>query len=134
MKKVNKQLKSADFFFQMWKFQEIVLKKVLAFFVLMSKHTLTLMIHQHKGLTTKYWILSLPILLLFSTTSKPTCQAVWDQIDNVPCDQKWYHINQIKIFTKRLIGKISHFYKSPKKSKKFYLKTDQKFSVCRDSL
>ena len=46
-KNVNKQLKSADFFSQTSKFWKISLKKVLAFFALMSKHTSHLQIHLH---------------------------------------------------------------------------------------
>ena len=38
-KNVNKQLKSADFFSQMSKFQKSLLKKILSFFIVMSKHT-----------------------------------------------------------------------------------------------
>ena len=46
-KNVNKQLKSADFFSEASKFWKISLKKVVAFFALMSKHTLHLQIHLH---------------------------------------------------------------------------------------
>ena len=46
-KNVNKQLKSADFFSQTSKFWKISLKKVLAFFALMSKHTSLLQINLH---------------------------------------------------------------------------------------
>ena len=46
-KNVNKQLKSADFFSEMSKFQKYPLTKVMAFYVLISKHTLHLPIHLH---------------------------------------------------------------------------------------
>ena len=43
-KYVNKQLKSADFLSEMSKFQKILLSKVLAFFILMSDHTLVFVV------------------------------------------------------------------------------------------
>ena len=43
-KNVNKQLKSADFLSEMSKFQKNYLNKVLAFFILMSEHTLVLVV------------------------------------------------------------------------------------------
>ena len=46
-KNVNKQLKSADFFSEMSKFQKYSLTKVMAIYVLISKHTLPLQIHRH---------------------------------------------------------------------------------------
>ena len=129
-KNVNKQLKSADFLSETSKFWKILLNKVLAFLIQMSDHTLVFVVqppNSQKPHTSTH-------VLLFSTTSKQTCQRVWDQLDNVPCSQIWYDINQTKKFTQRNIGKKSNFYKSPKKSKNFYLKTDQKFSVFRDIL
>ena len=38
-KNVNKQLKSADFFSEASKFQKSLLKRILSFFIVMSKHT-----------------------------------------------------------------------------------------------
>ena len=49
LKNVNKQLKSADFLSEKLIFQKISLKKVLAIFVLISKHTIILNIHLYKG-------------------------------------------------------------------------------------
>ena len=43
-KNVNKQLKSADFLSEMSKFQKILFIKVLAFFILMSDHTLVFVV------------------------------------------------------------------------------------------
>ena len=48
-KNVNKQLKSADIFSEMSKFQKCSLTKVMAIYFLISKHTLHLQIHLHKG-------------------------------------------------------------------------------------
>ena len=44
-KNVNKQLKSADFFSEMSKFQKNSLKRILSFFIVMSKHTLLFVVH-----------------------------------------------------------------------------------------
>ena len=46
-KNVNKQLKSADFFSEMSKFQKCSLTKVMAIYFLISKHKLQLQIHLH---------------------------------------------------------------------------------------
>ena len=43
-KNVNKQLKSADFWSEMSKFQKILLNKVLAFLIQMSDHTLVFVV------------------------------------------------------------------------------------------
>ena len=48
-KNVNKQLKSADFLSEMSKFQKNLLNKVLAFFILMSEHTLVLVVQPPNG-------------------------------------------------------------------------------------
>ena len=48
-KNVNKQLKSADFLSEMSKFQKNYLNKVLAFFILMSEHTLVLAVQPPNG-------------------------------------------------------------------------------------
>ena len=48
-KNVNKQLKSADFLSEMSKFQKILLSKVLAFFILMSDHTLVFVVQPPNG-------------------------------------------------------------------------------------
>ena len=48
-KNVNKQLKSADFFFKSEDFEKNSLEKVLAIVALISKHTLHLEIHLHLG-------------------------------------------------------------------------------------
>ena len=48
-KNVNKQLKSADFLYEMSKFQKNLLNKVLAFFILMLEHTLVLVVQPHNG-------------------------------------------------------------------------------------
>ena len=45
-KNVNKQLKSADFFAEMWKFQKSLLMKFLSFFIVILKHTLIFVVHQ----------------------------------------------------------------------------------------
>ena len=45
-KNVNKQLKSADFFSQTSKFQKSLLMKILTFFIVMLKHTLTFVVQQ----------------------------------------------------------------------------------------
>ena len=45
VKNVNKQLKSADFFSEMSKFQKKSLKRILSFFIVMSKHTLLFVAH-----------------------------------------------------------------------------------------
>ena len=39
VKNVNKQLKSADFFTETSKFWKIILRKILSFFIVISKHT-----------------------------------------------------------------------------------------------
>ena len=44
-KNVNKQLKSADFFSEMSKFQKKLLTKILYFSIMMSKHTLVFVVH-----------------------------------------------------------------------------------------
>ena len=49
LKNVNKQLKSADFLSEMSKFQKNLLNKVLAFFILMSEHTLVLVVQPPNG-------------------------------------------------------------------------------------
>ena len=46
-KNVNKQLKSADFFLKSEKFWKVLLKKVLAIFALIFKHTFIFQIHPH---------------------------------------------------------------------------------------
>ena len=43
-KNVNKQLKSADFLSEVSKFQKVLLNKFFAFFILMSEHTLVLVV------------------------------------------------------------------------------------------
>ena len=48
-KNVNKQLKSADFLSEMSKFQKNYLNKVLAFFILMSEHTLVFVVQPPNG-------------------------------------------------------------------------------------
>ena len=49
LKNVNKQLKSADFLSEMSKFQKNYLNKVLAFFILMSEHTLVFVVQPPNG-------------------------------------------------------------------------------------
>ena len=44
-KNVNKQLKSADFFTETPKFRKIILRKILSFFIVMSKHTFIFIVH-----------------------------------------------------------------------------------------
>ena len=44
-KNVNKQLKSADFFTETSKFWKIILRKILSFFIVMSKHTFIFIVH-----------------------------------------------------------------------------------------
>ena len=48
-KNVNKQLKSADFLSEMSKFEKILLNKVLAFFIVMSDHTLVFVVQPPNG-------------------------------------------------------------------------------------
>ena len=76
-KNVNKQLKSADFLSEMSKFQKSLLKKILSFLILMSKHTLDFVIFQLEF----SWNLLIPL----GICSRP-------QFDN------WFesHVNDLK--------------------------------------
>ena len=44
-KNANKQLKSADFFNEMSHFQKSLFVKILSFFIMMSKHTMSFIVH-----------------------------------------------------------------------------------------
>ena len=48
-KNVNKQLKSADFFTEMWKFQKKIIKQKFSIFIQMWQHTFIFVVKQPNG-------------------------------------------------------------------------------------
>ena len=133
-KNVNKQLKSADFFFRSKNFKIFYLRKFWQILCWCLNIPLSCKSIHIKDIMAKRLILSVPSLLLFSATSKPTHGSVSDQLHIVPHNQKWYPIKQIWILTHQHIGKIGLVYKSKNTAKKFLRNIDRNFCVLNDKV
>ena len=109
----------------MSKFQKSVLTKILSPFIVMSKHTLILALHQPKVKYLISWY-PLPVICRKIEMEKVPLKNSIDftfVMPNVFCIKWRAHVIQ------RNIGKIEIFYKSWRKSVNFYYVTDQNVSV-----
>ena len=126
-KNVNKQLKSADFFTEMSKFQKSILRKILSFFILISKHTFIFIVHPPNM---KYLIFQISIFCYlclnpngknviekFNLFYTPDVQTVLHQLDSSynPTENCQHWI----------------YWQPREKSEKFFCVTDQNVIVAR---
>ena len=125
LKNVNKQLKSADFLSEMSKFQKNLLNKVLAFFILMSEHTLVLVVQPPNGQKSYS---NIHVLLLTPYT--------YDRVHQGKFSIFRKSITQFWIFWKKIqnkwSGKLAKFEKTSKQDqnhKIFIITLTEKFSV-----
>ena len=125
MKNVNKQLKSADFFSEMSKFQKSVLTKILSFFIVMSKYTLIFAVLQPNM---KY-LMFLLSTLCYCRKIEMEIHPMENSIDFTSLMPIVFCINWTTHLTQQLIAKIEIFYKSWRKSVNFFYVTDRNVSL-----
>ena len=118
-KNVNKQLKSADFFSEMSKFQKSLLTQILTFFIVMSKHTLILVVHQPNM---KYLVFLIHFLLSVLIFKRKILDWIFQLILHLWI-QIWIMAIGIWIWPNNKTVKLDYPPK-PKKSKNFCCDTD----------